>query len=196
MHSSLTRDDHMTVLPADAWTVPEAVDAWRGVRGRTVDAILAEATFYVDAKTRLGHGNWLPFLEEIGVTDRTARRFMAIAAHADLSNRTHVSDLPPSWGTLAVLAQLPDGELPALVEAHSITPETTRAEAQQIVDTFNAGLTEARNEWTTFCHHIAAAASYLEAGYKPDPRYATEEDIARNIERLDIISATLKELTP
>jgi len=39
---------------------------------------------------------------------RTAQRLMAVAADARLANPTHVSLLPPSWGTLYELTKLPD----------------------------------------------------------------------------------------
>jgi hypothetical protein len=39
--------------------------------------------------------------------DRTAQRLMMVAQHPVLLNPTHVSVLPPHWGTLAELARLP-----------------------------------------------------------------------------------------
>ncbi len=51
---------------------------------------------------------------------------MTVARHPDLSNPNHGSDLPPSWRTLAVLAQLPAGEIPTRIKAHEITPRTSR----------------------------------------------------------------------
>ena len=45
--------------------------------------------------------------EELPFTDRAARYLMLVGKHPVISNRKHVSDLPSSWGTRAVLALSP-----------------------------------------------------------------------------------------
>jgi transcriptional regulator with XRE-family HTH domain len=58
----------------------------------------------------------------------------------ELSNPTHVSYLPPSWGTLAVLAQLPPGEILRLIAEGRITPELERREAVQSINSWRAAM--------------------------------------------------------
>ena len=43
-------------------------------------------------------------------TDRVARYLMAVFRRPVISNRQHAADLPSSWRTLAILAQLPESQ--------------------------------------------------------------------------------------
>ncbi|RZS82062.1 DUF3102 family protein [Phyllobacterium myrsinacearum] len=49
----------------------------------------------IEAKALVGHGEWLPFLKETGVSERTAQRYMKIAKNwqAIAGKTTSVSDL-------------------------------------------------------------------------------------------------------
>ena len=60
---------------------------------------------------------------------RTRERLMAIARHPVLSSATHVSFLPPSWGTLYELSRLPAEVLLARIEDGSIHPDMARKDA-------------------------------------------------------------------
>jgi hypothetical protein len=59
---------------------------------------------------------------------RTVQRLMAIAENSVLSDPTHVSSLPPSWGTLYELTKFPDNMLLAWIENGTINPEMERKE--------------------------------------------------------------------
>jgi hypothetical protein len=63
---------------------------------------------------------------------RTRERLMAIAAHPFLA--THVSQLPPSWGTLYELTRLPDQILLAKLEDGTIHPDLERKEATALLN--------------------------------------------------------------
>jgi hypothetical protein len=63
---------------------------------------------------------------------RTAQRLMAIASNAVLSNPTHVSHLPPSWGTLAELAKLPTTLLLTKIEDGTINPKMERKDVRAL----------------------------------------------------------------
>jgi hypothetical protein len=65
----------------------------------------------IEAKSLVKHGEWLPFLKEAGIPERTAQRFMALA-HSGLKYDT-VSDL---GGIKAALAWLQGFELPSAGE--------------------------------------------------------------------------------
>ena len=64
--------------------------------------------------------------EELPFTDRAAFYLMLVGKHPVISNRKHVSDLPSSWGTLAVLAQLSESQFLKELEAGTIHPEMGR----------------------------------------------------------------------
>ena len=79
---------------------------------------MAAGDILIEAKRQVGHGQWLPWLESCGLSERTAQRYMRIARHrfAIEANPTSVSDLGVS-GALALLA------VPRQAPAESMTHE-------------------------------------------------------------------------
>lgn len=65
--------------------------------------------------------------------ERTAERLIKIAEHPILSNPTHVSKLPPSWGTLYEMTRLPDRELEEMLAEGKINCDTERKEIDEFV---------------------------------------------------------------
>jgi hypothetical protein len=63
---------------------------------------------------------------------RTAQRLMAIAANSILA--THVSSLPPSWGTLYELTKLSDQALLTNIETGSIHPDMQRKDVAVLLN--------------------------------------------------------------
>jgi hypothetical protein len=55
-----------------------------------------------------------------------------VAEHPKLSNATHVSLLPPSWGTLYALSKLPLATLKARLADGSITPKLERKDVAKL----------------------------------------------------------------
>lgn len=106
---------------------------WR----KSIDGILGVGRQLIAAKKRCGHGEFLRLFkghenavsDPVPFSERTAERLIAVASHAVISNPTHVSDLPQSWGTLYELTKLDDETLIAGIKSGEITPETTRAQA-------------------------------------------------------------------
>jgi Protein of unknown function (DUF3102) len=111
-----TRQHHVELIAA----------AWR----RGVESIIQTGQRLIEAKEDpdLPHGEFTAMIEsELPFGPRTAERLMAIARNPVLSNPTHVSVLPPSWGTLYELTKLDDELLLQKIEAGEITPEVGRA---------------------------------------------------------------------
>jgi hypothetical protein len=71
----------------------------------SVEHAMAAGDILIEAKRQVGHGQWLPWLESCGISQRTAQRYMRVARHrpAIEANPTSVSDLGVS-GALALLA--------------------------------------------------------------------------------------------
>jgi hypothetical protein len=84
--------------------------AWR----KSTEAVIETGGLLLEAKGNLAHGDFQMMVQrELPFSARTAQRLMAIAAHPVLSNATHVSLLPPCWGTLYALTEVADATLEA-----------------------------------------------------------------------------------
>lgn len=102
----------------------------------SVEAIIDTGRLLADAKLALGHGNWLAMFhnKEVPFGERTAQRLMSVADDGRLSNTTHVSYLPQSWGTLYELTKLDDATFDAAMEAGDIRPDMKREDVNRIRD--------------------------------------------------------------
>lgn len=168
------------------WTPREAAnhvsEAWQNA----VDSIVETGRRLIDAKRRVGHGNWLPTVALLPFNQQTANKLMTIAVHPDLADHSHGSDLPASWTTLAVLAQLPAGEIPKRIEAGEITPDLDRATAQQWVSVYAAARQETLNAWNQMCDALVIVLSHVKT-YGPP----TDTDTYRTV---DEVTAMVGEL--
>jgi len=120
---------------ADYWA-PRIHAEWR----KSVEGILGVGRQLIAAKEACEHGEFLRLFkghenavsDPVPFSERTAERLIAVASHAVISNPTHVSDLPQSWGTLYELNKVPDADLADAIAAGRITPEMTRSEAAEM----------------------------------------------------------------
>jgi hypothetical protein len=100
--------------------------AWQ----KSVEGIIECGRLLIEAKAALLHGTFEAMVEaELPFSLRTAERLMEIAGDARLTNPTHVSLLPPHWGTLHALTQLQDDVFQAKLKDGTIHPEMTRKDA-------------------------------------------------------------------
>ena len=134
------------VLTPGEWTPQQAAthvsEAWQNA----VESIVETGRRLIEAKQRVGHGWWLDTVALLPFSERTARALMQVATHPDLGNRQHAADLPASWYTLSVLAQLPPGEVAKRIESGEITPDIDRATAQEIAASYRAAEDEERRK--------------------------------------------------
>ena len=80
-----------------------------GALRQSVEAILEAGRLLTEAKAALPHGAFTAMIEtDLPFGARTAQRLMVIAADPRLADPTHVSLLPPHWGTLYELTKLTD----------------------------------------------------------------------------------------
>jgi len=109
------------VLDVGEWSPTEAaayvVEPWQNA----VESIVETGRRLIEAKKRVPHGQWLDAIELMPFSQQTVSRLTLIAKHPDISNYAHGRNLPPSWRTLSILAQLPPGEIPRRIEAGEIT---------------------------------------------------------------------------
>lgn len=104
-------------------------ECWRS----SVESIIRAGRLLLDAKADLPHGEFGAMCaRDLPFSERTAQRLMAIAEDKRLSNPTHVSLLPASWGTLAELTKLSDDEFSSALKQKIISPDMVRADVEQI----------------------------------------------------------------
>lgn len=183
------------VLPDDEWTPEYAAAYVTESYAKSVLAVIETGQRLAEAKSNLPHGQWLPFVELLPFSERTAQRFMVIAAHPELANPTHVSHLPSSWGTLATLAQLPAGEIETRIAAGELTPETPRHQAEEWARIYQMGRQEAVNAWSDACDGLTRALAYFKNGNTPPANLpASHVQPAEFIERLDALNHITEEI--
>ncbi|HWX36746.1 MAG TPA: MT-A70 family methyltransferase [Steroidobacteraceae bacterium] len=96
---------------------------WR----KSVEAIIEVGRLLTNAKAQLDHGEFTAMVNaKLPFGPRTATRLMAIGRDSRLTNRTHVSVLPNSWGTLYELTKLDDDQFQAKIADGTIRPEMER----------------------------------------------------------------------
>ena len=119
------------VLTSKDWTPREAADyvseSWRNA----VESIIETGLRLVEARERVGHGNWLAAVELMPFGEDSAQLLMKIGRHPVLANTDYSRYLPASWRTLSLLAQLPDEEVVELIDNGTVTSDLTQSEAKK-----------------------------------------------------------------
>lgn len=177
-----------TLMGPSEWTPQEAADHVSEAWQNAVESIVETGRRLVEAKRRVGHGRWLDAVALMPFGDSTARKLIAIGSHPDLANQEHATDLPASWYTLSVLAQLPAGEIPRRIAAGEITPELDRAKAQEIASVYMAARQETLNRWSQACDGLTDALSFAKT-FTPPPNLPDQYvSVADFLERLDALA--------
>jgi len=163
------------ILQPGEWTPREAASYVRESWQAAVESIIETGRRLDEAKKRVGHGNWLAAVELMPFGESTVKYLMQISVHPVLSNRHYSGDLPASWRTLSVLAQLPADEVESLIGSGRITPDLQQSEAKTLVAASkgtsegpHVGENSGDNEWYTPDEYIAAAVRVM-GGIDLDP---------------------------
>jgi hypothetical protein len=97
--------------------------AWQ----KSTAAIIEIGRLLIQARNGLEHGQWLKLVQaELPFNQGTAQRLMTIAQHPVLANTTHMSHLPPSWGTHYELTKLSEAQFKAKLSDGTINPKMER----------------------------------------------------------------------
>lgn len=127
--------DFMYAAVVDAEVVRSA-DEWARVitsdLNRAVDGIVSAGKNLIAAKADVRHGEWLPMLKTIGISETESKRLRAIAER--FSNRPSLDDLPRSVSALYELSRLPAEEIESGVESGVITSDMTIAQARALAE--------------------------------------------------------------
>jgi N6-adenosine-specific RNA methylase IME4 len=110
---------------------------WRQAAGNMLEAIFTLGRELIEAKEgpdKLPHGEFQKMVrEDLEFTPRTAQRFMKIANDKRLTKATHVSRLPPTWGTLYLISRLDDPTFDRLIEDGTIRRDMERGEISKVL---------------------------------------------------------------
>ncbi|TIP00379.1 MAG: DUF3102 domain-containing protein [Mesorhizobium sp.] len=102
---------------------------WR----KSAESIIEVGRLLNELKKKVDHGKWINIVvQRLPFGLRVAQRLMMIASNPVLSNATHVSHLPPSYGTLYALTDIPDRELEEYIKTGLIFPGMQRWEVGRL----------------------------------------------------------------
>lgn len=100
---------------------------------RAVEGVIAAGQHLIEAKSQVAHGQWLPLLEQIGISHDYAKRLMTISRNPAMSNGGNCHHFPSAFRALAELARLDPADVDAAIESGDITPDMTIANAKDLV---------------------------------------------------------------
>jgi hypothetical protein len=118
------------VVPHNAPTAEQFIQLIGAAYSKGVEAWIEVGRLLAQAKKDLPYGQFTKMVaEDMPFDERTAERFMAIAKNPVLADPTHVSVLPPHWGTLYELNKVPVALLEQHIEDGTIHPGMERKDA-------------------------------------------------------------------
>lgn len=97
--------------------------------GRAVEGIVSAGRNLIAAKADVAHGEWLPMLAEIGISQPYAFKLMRIGER--FPNHSSWNDLPSSIAALYELSRMDPSDIEHGIEAGRITPEMTIKQARE-----------------------------------------------------------------
>ena len=116
---------------------PEPVEQWatriRSHLTKAVEGIVAAGRDLIEAKAEVGHGNWLPLLEQIGISKQVAARWMSIGRNPVLSKVPNSVLLPRSTDALYELSRAGPEVIEAGIASGQINPSMTIKQAKALV---------------------------------------------------------------
>jgi hypothetical protein len=118
--------------PVDDWA-EQITASWQKPK---IEGIIRTGKLLLASKKALDRGTFISMIrsdEALPFNERTAQRLMKIAEHPVLTNATHVSYLPTSWGTLYELSKGKPKLLEARIQDGTITPRLERSEVARKV---------------------------------------------------------------
>lgn len=88
---------------------------------RSAEEMLAAGRALIVAKEHLGHGDWMPFIERIGLENRLSQRMMQAAfKFSNASTSTHLIEAVSSKSKLFELLVLDEGEIKELSDGGTV----------------------------------------------------------------------------
>lgn len=128
---------------------------------KCVEGIIETGYLLSEAKTKLSKNDYKRFRTTINFSTRTINRLLKI--NEDNRIKTHVSHLPPSWGTLYELTTLDDKTFQVAVKEKKIHPEMKRSDVSKLKKTpVTSGEEEHEPSKQNFDGSIKACVVYVD----------------------------------
>lgn len=115
-----------------ARTGPDWASIIRNDLSRAVEGIITAGQHLTEAKAEVSHGEWIPMLGGIGISQQHAHKLMQISQNEAISNHSHVGDLPSTVRALYELSQLDPEGVEHGVEDGVIHPDMTAQDAKNL----------------------------------------------------------------
>src|SRR5262245_22375602 len=121
----------------NARTVEEFVQLISAAWNKQVASIQETGRLLIQAKATLKHGEFGAMIKDkLPFGTRTAQMLMRIANDPIIGNAKYISLLPPCWGTLYDLTELPQAEKKQMLADGRIHPELERKDLDETVKKF------------------------------------------------------------
>ncbi|WP_140696017.1 hypothetical protein [Mycolicibacterium hodleri] len=118
--------DAVIVRTADEWAGVIRADLTQAVEG-----IVSAGRNLIRAKADVAHGEWLPMLADIGISQSHASHLMQIGANPALSDQCNSTSLPMAARALYELSRLDPVVIEEGISNGDITPSTTIRDARE-----------------------------------------------------------------
>lgn len=111
-------------------TGTEWAEVIRADLGRAVEGIVSAGKHLIAAKADVQHGEWLPLLEQIGISKQVAARLMAVGQNEAIAKVPSSVLLPASLDALYALSRLAPEMIESGIEHGDIHPAMTIRDAK------------------------------------------------------------------
>lgn len=169
--------DAEIVHTADEWAAVIKADLTHAVEG-----IVSAGRNLIQAKADVSHGEWMPMLKAIGISDSYARKLMLVARNLALSDRSHENDLPANFTALYELSRLEPEVIEEGIASGDISPSTTIRDAREFA---RNEIGEARSRREPVKDSPFAEVAEREAEAKAEV-LANRPDLAADVENPDV----------
>lgn len=119
-------------------TGTEWAEVIRADLGRAVEGIVSAGKHLIAAKADVQHGEWLPMLQQIGISKQVAARLMAVGQNDAIAKVPSSVLLPASLDALYALSRLAPEVIESGIEHGDIHPAMTikdaKGYAQEVAD--------------------------------------------------------------
>lgn len=111
-------------------TRAEWADILRADQARTTESIVTWGQHLIAAKADVGHGEWLPLLNDIGISKQAAHELMSVGRNPALANVRNCGHLPGAARSLYELSRLAPEAIESGIESGDVHPGMTIKDAK------------------------------------------------------------------
>ena len=125
---TIASTEEEVIVPEIVRSSGEWAEIIKGDLGRAVEGIVSAGRNLIAAKEDVAHGEWLPMLKEIGISQPYAFKLMSVGRR--FSNHSSWNDLPNSIAALYELSRMDPDDIEDGIQHGHITPDMTIKDAK------------------------------------------------------------------